>query len=38
MKELSILRPRGEESDNSFILVKIINAAAVAADRANTTD
>ena len=38
MKELSILRLRGEEPDYSPKMVKLINAAAVAADRANTTD
>ncbi len=38
MKELSILRQRGEEPDYSPKLTKLIDAAAVAADRAGTTD
>jgi UV DNA damage endonuclease len=38
MKELSILRIRGEEPDYSPKLLKLINAAAVAADVAGTTD
>ena len=38
MKELSILRIRGEEPDYSPKMLKLINAAAVAADSVGTTD